>query len=308
MFYQDLDYVAKAIRLLFHDCKGHSEGYGCDGCVNLNHIDNLGLDLIMQKLAPILQKWGGHLSRADAWVLSALTALETSTFKKIPMTFIGRHTCEDSNDIGDGGEYHNTYGDEVHTYALLHHFNQYFGFGAKCTVAAMGLHGISTMLPENSGHGNGSYPATWVRNASCKLSNTYYQGFESEWTYENRYNSDQQRFGPQSQWYNEGYNDRTVLLNADAALKWNFEEYIDEKGNIYCKVSDKAQHHGGGDPRNVPHCPRAYETYDIVSDYAIDNSLFLNDLESCTTQMYTTGYRDGYDASYYEYYGDGNTY
>jgi len=52
MFYEDLEYVAKAIRLSFHDCKGHSEGYGCDGCVNLNHIDNIGLEGIMEKLRP----------------------------------------------------------------------------------------------------------------------------------------------------------------------------------------------------------------------------------------------------------------
>ena len=29
MLYEDVKYVAKVIRLSFHDCKGHSEGYGC---------------------------------------------------------------------------------------------------------------------------------------------------------------------------------------------------------------------------------------------------------------------------------------
>ena len=88
-------------------------------------------------------------------------------------------------------------------------------------------------------------------------------------------------------------------------MKWNYEEYVDEKGRIYCKVGDEAKHHGGEDPRNYPECPRAYQTYNTVRDYADDYDLFLNDLEYCMIQMYTTGYRNGYDNSYFNYYGDG---
>ena len=90
-------------------------------------------------------------------------------------------------------------------------------------------------------------------------------------------------------------------------MKWNYEEYVDNGGRIYCKVSDEAKHHGGKDPRNVPFCPRAYQTYNTVTDYADDHGLFLDNLESCMIQMYTTGYRDGYDGSYFNYYGDGLT-
>mmetsp|Transcript_22905 Transcript_22905/g.34125 ORF Transcript_22905/g.34125 Transcript_22905/m.34125 type:complete len:554 (-) Transcript_22905:88-1749(-) len=308
MFYEDLEYVAKAIRLSFHDCKGHSEGYGCDGCVNLNHIDNIGLEGIMEKLRPIVERYEEHLSRADTWILCALTALEISTSRTYPMNFIGRKSCEDSDDIGDGGENHGVYGDEVHTHQLVRHFTRYFGFDAKCTVAVMGLHGISKMRPENSGHGNGPYSATWVRDASYKMTNDYFKGFEYPWTYEERDNEDYPKFGEQSQWYNGAYDEkRLVLLNVDIALKWNFEEYVDDKGRIYCKVSDEANHHGGKDPKNVPECPRAYQTYNTVRDYADDYGLFLNDLEYCMIQMYTTGYRDGYDNSYFNYYGDGRT-
>ena len=121
------------------------------------------------------------------------------------MTFIGRQSCEDSDSIGHGGGKHDIYGDEVHTYKLLHHFSKYFGFDTKCTVAVIGLHGISKMRPENSGHGNGPYSATWVENASYKMTNDYFKGFESEWTYEVRDNEDYPKFGEQSQWYNGAY-------------------------------------------------------------------------------------------------------
>ncbi|KAL7490520.1 hypothetical protein ACHAWT_000093 [Skeletonema menzelii] len=306
MLYQDLEYVAKVIRLSFHDCKGRDEGYGCDGCVNLNHIDNFGLEGIMQKLRPIVERFDEYLSRADTWILCALTALEISTSRTYPMTFIGRKSCDDSDYIGNGGEYGDVYGDEVHTYQLLHHFNRYFGFDTRCTVAVMGVHGISKMRPENSGHGNGPHSATWVKNASYRMSNAYYEGFESDWTYEERDNDDYPRFGEQYQWYNGPYVlSRLVLLNVDVALKWNYEEYVDDRGRIFCKVSDEAEHHGGGDPRNVPECPRAYQTYNYVREYADNYGLFLNDLEYCMIQMYTTGYRSGYDGSYYQYYGDG---
>jgi len=254
----------------------------------------------MQKLYSIVKKYEAYLSRADTWVLCALTALEISTDTFYPMTLIGRQTCKDSNDIGHGGQYHSIYGDEVHTHALLLHFNKYFGFDATCTVAAMGVHGISTMRPENSGHGNGSYPATWVRNASHKLSNSYYRGLDDDWTYEVRGNNDLSKFGPKPQWYNGFYSNRVVLLNAGVSLKWNFEEYVDQNGNVDCKVS-------GQDPRNGPSCPVASQTYTIVEGYSDDNSLFLNDLKDCMIQMYTTGYRDGYDASYFMYYKDGST-
>ena len=83
-----------------------------------------------------------------------------------------------------------------------------------------------------------------------------------------------------------------MLLNADIAMKWNVEDYVDEKGHIYCKVSDEAKHHDGKNPRKVPDCPRAYQTYNIVEEYAEDYDSFLDDLENCMMQMYTTGYRE----------------
>ena len=255
IFREDYKNVAKTIRLLFHDCKGHSEGYGCDGCVNLNHSDNKGLEDIMQELRPIVEKFEKYLSRADTWAICALTALGISTSSTYPMTFIGRQTCEDSDDIGNGGGYFDTYGDEVHTSALVHHFYKYFGFDDKCTVAAMGVHGISKMKPEISGHGNGHYSATWVKDASHMMSNEYFKGFKYyDWTYEVRDNVAYSEFGQKSQWYYGSYDpSRLVILNADVAMVWNFADYVDNKGNIYCKVSDNVEHHGyRGDPWNVP--------------------------------------------------------
>ena len=138
------------------------------------------------------------------------------------------------------------------------------------------------------------------------MTNNYFKGFEYEWTYEERDNDDYRKFGEKPQWYNGAYDkSRLVLLNADIALKWDYEEYVDAKGHIYCKVSNKAKHHGGKNPRKFPDWPRAYQTYDIVQEYADNYDSFLNDLENCMIQMYTTGYREGYNGSYLKYYGDG---
>ncbi len=70
----------------------------------------------MQKLRSIVEKYEEHLSRADIWILCALTALEISTSRTYPMIFIGRQSCADLDSIGHGGEKHDIYGDEVHTY------------------------------------------------------------------------------------------------------------------------------------------------------------------------------------------------
>jgi Peroxidase len=59
--------AAKFVRLSFHDCVG-----GCDGCVDMNDLDNGGLDIPMNALQPIVTKYtqgsaNASLTRADVW-------------------------------------------------------------------------------------------------------------------------------------------------------------------------------------------------------------------------------------------------
>ena len=309
LFEQDKNYIAKAIRLSFHDCHGYD---GCNGCVNLDHTDNNGLQGIMEALYFMWNDDFDHyMSRADFWIACALEALAYSTGDSYPMKFIGRKDCGDSNAIGDGGDYYSAYGEEKYHHAIYQHFYKYFGFDKTCTVAVMGLHDISTMRPKNSGHGKGYNEAHWVKNFSYKMTNKYFQEMlDLSWTYEVRDNAKfgYPQYGEKPQWYHGDNQDRTVMLNSDLALIYDWEEYTDYQGNVYCKVSDHPEHHDGKNPYQVPTCPHVQYTEDIVHKYAANYGLYLQDLERCMMQMYTTGYRDGYDSYYYKSYGNDQTY
>lgn len=69
-------YVPKAVRLAFHDCIS-----GCNGCINGQNPDNLGLKGIVtdSKALEYLYKdklfYGLKLSRADLWILIAFRAI-----------------------------------------------------------------------------------------------------------------------------------------------------------------------------------------------------------------------------------------
>ena len=324
MFHQDMTYLAKVIRLVFHDCMGNSD-YGCDGCVDLSHPDNKGLDMIMYKLLPIVRNnW--HFSRVDVWQICALTALDISSSIQEPhapqfkMTFLGRKDCSNADEMGDGGDkIVDMYPKYINSQALVHHFYEYFGFDARCTTAVMGTHGMSKMHPWNSGHGDGPYSAKWAEGTSYLLDNLYFKGFDKTWQYELRANEEYPHIGPKQQWYwspdeqgvwnGDGYaHHNLIMLDVDMSLKWDYSNYQDQNGYIYCKASHEAVHHGPQPAYVVPACPMAYDTYDIVEEYAYDNLKFLYDVEYCMIKMFNTGYRHGMDGNYKMYYGNGAYY
>jgi hypothetical protein len=324
MFYEDLLYLAKAVRLVFHDCMGN-DTYGCDGCIDLSHPDNAGLDLIMHKLAPIVRNHRQYFSRVDVWTICSLVALDiaSSTYEHnapaFKMTFIGRKDCPNADEIGDGGDKVDMYPQYMNSQALVHHFYQYFGFDARCTTAVMGTHGMSLMHPWNSGQGDGPNPAKWAEGKSYILDNWYFKGFKKPWTYELRANDEFPAIGPKKQWYwqsgqdgywnGDGYETgKLVMLDADMSLKWDFSDYQDQNGYVYCKASYEAKYHGPQSAQAVPLCPMAYDTYEIIEEYAYDNLKFLYDVEYCMIKMFTTGYRHGMDGNYNMYYGNGAYY
>jgi hypothetical protein len=319
-FYKDLTYLAKSIRLVFHDCF-----CGCDGAIDMNHPDNAGLDLIIELLYPIAYTYRHWFSRVDIWQICALTALDISTSlyeQNAPtykMYYIGRKDAPNADFMGYGGEHCDVYGGpSMNSKALVSHFNQYFGFDARCTAAVMGTHGMSLMHPWYSGHGDGLNPAQWAQGTTYVLDNWYFKGFKNPWTYELRANIEYPQIGPKQQWYWEpsiGYWDgdgyvsgKLVMLDTDVSLAWDASQYQDENGYTYCKVSYEAKHHGPAPASSVPLCPKAYETYDIVEEYAADNMKFLYDLEYCMNKMFNTGYRSGYDDKWKMYYSEGGYY
>jgi len=177
---------AKFLRLSFHDAVG-----GVDGCVDLSHQDNGGLEIPIDALKPIVAKYASAetgLSRADIWALSALVGVETSQSHpepfSFPLQYVGRIDCEKK----PGLVCRNLYGMEVEcaydrgphrdlpsahldTSQLLHFFREVFDFTPRQTVVIMGAHTIGFAKREHSGfHG----PKGWVRDPQ-KFNNEYYR-------------------------------------------------------------------------------------------------------------------------------------
>jgi hypothetical protein len=63
----------------FHSCVG-----GCNGCINLNEVDNMGFEQYSQALEASYQNLSLHkigVSRADFWALAATVATEAAINK-----------------------------------------------------------------------------------------------------------------------------------------------------------------------------------------------------------------------------------
>lgn len=153
----DGNLAAAVVRLAFHDCVG-----GCDGCVDTNSSQNFGLDMPIQALSNIVSRYSRTaLTRADVWVLAALTAAEvtqrpgggpnngggvgspnnggnnTNTVP-FPMKFVGRPVCAGNKPTG--GPRRKLPSAHFYTQQVLDYFSSNFGFSTKDTVAILGAH------------------------------------------------------------------------------------------------------------------------------------------------------------------------
>jgi len=160
----------KFVRMGFHDCVG-----GCDGCIDLNDPDNKGLDIPINALDSIVQKYTidqtTGLTRSDIFALAALTAADVSqgTVNRVdfPFTWVGRVNCEDITEKRDMRS--DMPSPHFNTSGMLNYFNTHFGFDARETVALMGAHTLGSANRDVTGfHGK------WV-NDNRTLSNSYYQ-------------------------------------------------------------------------------------------------------------------------------------
>jgi len=178
---------AKFLRLAFHDAIG-----GMDGCVDLSHSDNFGLEIPIDALKPIVKEYSTPetgLSRADIWALSSVTGVEISQVSSVPLKFplqyIGRVDCDaptrtepcldsNQNEVSctyDRGPSRPAPSPHLDTTALLHFFRTVFDFSPRQTVVIMGAHTLGFAKRENSGF-NG--PVGWVRDPN-KFNNEYYR-------------------------------------------------------------------------------------------------------------------------------------
>jgi len=171
------------VRLGFHDCIG-----GCDGCVDLDHVDNRGLAETIDILRPVVSQFEVHgVTRADIWALAATTGADVAQGRqRVDFVFdtYGRVSCEDTNTPCLNEMLEEVPCDETHgphrpfpspdltTHDVLQFFEDEFGFTMEETVAIMGAHTLGKLRRENSGFEGRS---GWVRREDI-LDNEYYEG------------------------------------------------------------------------------------------------------------------------------------
>jgi hypothetical protein len=209
---------------------------GCDGCINLNDPDNNGLDIPIDALEDIVDKYNDTgLSTADIWALAALTAAEVSqpsTGKILfPFDWYGRVDCE-----GPDTTSHKFPSPNLSTEGLLDFFNKKFDFNEEETVAIMGAHTLGVAKHENSGFEG---DAGWVPQESLLTNNYYTQVLGANWIQFFVNNSDLTDIPNRFQWKKAtgggfggggggfgGMGSDVFMLDSDLAIARDFSESL----------------------------------------------------------------------------------
>ena len=128
------------LRMIFHDCIGG----GCDGCINLDNIDNGGLQSVMFSLRDLEGKYAEQgLSRADLWVLATFIGVEQAmppeARVEMPFRHYGRIDCTDRRTEGPDPPLCSA---NLGTEGVLKYFEEEFDFTPQETAAIMGAHTI----------------------------------------------------------------------------------------------------------------------------------------------------------------------
>ncbi|XP_067949960.1 putative ascorbate peroxidase [Watersipora subatra] len=170
--------IAGLVRLIFHDCVG-----GCNGCINLELVDNGG-DFANRGLARYIDRLdarfedarnAGIESRADYWALCAAEALRHGRAKVnnaapliVPMRY-GRADCNsDSPSTSDTSHAHLFPNAKLGFNHVVGWCATTFGMTQTECVALLGAHTLGRAEGRFSG-----YQGPWVQNEDA-LDNQYY--------------------------------------------------------------------------------------------------------------------------------------
>jgi len=294
----DRDLLPKCLRLAFHDCVD-----GCDGCIDMDVLDNRGLKEPVELLFPLVQKYQHKLSRADIWAYCAVVSADMAVLDNRPldfhvhMNYVGRKDCNGADEKGFGGPKVVMYEPHLDTHELIEFFYERFGFNPYETVVLMGVHAAAVAHRENLGFGNVRREDGWIEEADkYKLSNSYYnsmldhvwelQKVENEGIVPSRY-----------QWCFGEKDEGPIMLTADMSLILDLKGFIttDSKGvggKVMCRAHPEAEFDfvDEGGPKDVPLCPMAKQTRDIVEELGKDNTQFLFAFVIVLNKMLTNGY------------------
>ena len=289
--------LPKFLRMVFHDCVGSA----CDGCINLDNIDNNGLREPMEGIYPLVKKYSNKLSRPDVWAICAIEAASMAVpgdGNHFPLHFIGRKACADADDMGIGGEDHAMCSNDMSNREVVEFFATNFGMDARETVCIMGVHSASTANRQNSGFGNPDREDGWVVNAEeYILSNKYFTTMKSNvWELQKTMNV--YPIPNRYQWYFGTIDEGPIMTNSDISILWDMEGFIKadpegDEGLVMCALHPDAEFEiemEGVDGEDIPLCPFAESTKEFVEMYAEDNDLFIKDFGPAMNKILNWGY------------------
>eukprot|EP00092_Neocalanus_flemingeri_P016714 GFUD01018077.1.p1 GENE.GFUD01018077.1~~GFUD01018077.1.p1 ORF type:complete len:401 (+),score=95.79 GFUD01018077.1:69-1205(+) len=244
LFQDREDRYATAVRIAFHDCVG-----GCDGCINRANPDNAGFMFeSLDVMDTIYENYKLQMSRADFYILTAVTALEDSLkFNNDNLTqhFIspvrfdfkyGRCDCSTSPGTPVTRAFPAGHSDYQQ---VMDFFREEFGFSVRESVAILGAH----TLGGASGAKGSGFEGFWKEDgvAADRLNNRYYSLLADDaLTWENTDRSVVTGYGEERwQWETGSTSDDVpapFMLNADIALIRNIQP--NSNGKSSCQFRD----------------------------------------------------------------------
>jgi len=269
------DGIGKAVRLAFHDCVS-----GCNGCVDLQNIDNHGLERPVNLAARAYAKfrktkfYGKYfLSRADIYALFGFRAIYLSSNRPnitLPTCEfkIGRKDCAGPQDNKE------IFASALGNWKVISEFFQKeFKFTTQEVVALLGAHTLGRTWRESS-----NFTGPWVAHNNRVFSNAYYQNMLDR-TGDIKYVPEKSFFGKQ-QWSslgdkqaNKNFQGTRVMLNSDMCLLKKFN--VDADGVPDCTYKT---------------CQTNEETAGWVQTYANSEPKFKADFSKVFQKMLEHGY------------------
>eukprot|EP01084_Bolivina_argentea_P252146 423167_1 len=314
--------LASIVRLIFHDCgtsnsSNISDPVICNGCIDIYSEHHAGLYenaiiLLEDLFYNETNKWYSKMSRSDFWATTATLSIEYAAelqtnqtineflpfnpIAKLPNIpyYFGRIDCHKSKQYSD--DFHideSTFYFHALPDAFLgfndsyNWFSDRFHFSEREVVALFGAHTLGRASVEFSGYWN-----EWTIDEQI-LNNDYYKGLYIDKEF-NEFKQIQV-LGNKYQWvlgneffkqFDNGLYEGTLNLNSDMSLIIEIAPWINtDNGQVNCTAPSMPNN-----PRLNPCNAQRSEIIDIVEQYALNNSVWINEFAQVWIKMITMGY------------------
>ena len=273
--------ISKAIRNIFHDCVS-----GCNGMIDLNATDNIGLSwiytlsnkiyktFVLNKKPPHKTFYGLPLSFADVLALIGCRAVKLACpdCNKVDFKFCRVDATATENKEIFVGAVKSWPDQEIFFRENFKTFDI-----PKDVVAIMGAHNIGNTCLANSG-----FALWWTTQDNILLDNQFYKNLANKdinLKYVNTVNSK-----GKCQWFTSGKENKSMMLNSDMALWLDFKSDSESGCNPNCSYNGNS---------TSPKCPRNLVTSDYVNLYAENVTIFREDFIVAFNKMIENGYSLG---------------